>query len=74
MGPISFQQLNFVNTCEEDYYYSQVYPNGATPLLVSKVTQCYQPAVSFGLVLGLAVIAFLVTWAVVKFVKKPVKY
>lgn len=47
MGPVMFRNLNFVNTCEEDYYYSATEPNGAVPLLVSKVSQCYDPATAF---------------------------
>lgn len=65
IGPVEFRQLNFTRTCEKDYYYSQIFPNGAVPILVSEVEQCYDPTTAYWniFITGFVILACIATVA-----------
>jgi hypothetical protein len=66
LGPLDFSKLNFVKTQQVDYYYDTV-GSSSQEILVSQVTQSYDPAVALPEIGGL-MIAFLYAlgWVIIR--------
>ena len=67
IGPIDFSQLNFVETKETDFYYGT---EGGTQVLLSQVTQTYNPALAFTCIAVLIALFFLALGFGIKKIRK----
>jgi hypothetical protein len=67
IGPIDFSGQNFVRTCQTDYYYATSTPVTANNVLVSQVSQCYDPTIALWNVVALVVVFIgLLFWTIKK--------
>lgn len=69
IGPIDFSQLNLVKTQQVDYYYGTI-GSSSQQILLSTVTQTYDPLQAM-LLIGGAILTFgLVLFAVIKIIRR----
>ena len=66
IGPVDFSRLNFVKTQQTDYYYDTI-GSSTQEVLVSQVTQSYDPAVVMPEIAGLIILFFVALgWGIMR--------
>lgn len=65
-GPIDFSQINFVKTEQTEYYYGYPDASATQEVLLAKVTQTYDPTLTF-FTIFLMIAGFI--WGLIGFIK-----